>query len=114
MPAFTGVNHLALTVSDVEASTRFYTEVLGFRKVLEFDGGCVCLDAVTAFSLALLRPEGATGGRFTELTTGLDHVGLAAGSRRTPSWRASSRTARWSRSSFAWTRCTGSRIAACR
>jgi hypothetical protein len=35
----------------------------------------------TGFTLGLMAHEGAPGGLFTELTTGLDHLGLTAGSR---------------------------------
>jgi glyoxylase I family protein len=35
----------------------------------------------TGFALTLLRHEGAHGGPFTELRTGLDHLGLVASSR---------------------------------
>ncbi len=33
--AITGLGHLALTVSDMEKSTAFYTGILGFEKVFE-------------------------------------------------------------------------------
>jgi catechol-2,3-dioxygenase len=35
----------------------------------------------TGFTLSLVRHEGARGERFTELTTGLDHLGFRASSR---------------------------------
>ncbi len=34
-----GVNHLVLNVRDIEASHRFYTEILGFESVVEVDMG---------------------------------------------------------------------------
>jgi glyoxylase I family protein len=81
MPQFAGVNHVALTVTDLEASRRFYTEVLGFLVVLDFGYGVVTLHKPTGFTIALIRPPEGTGGRFSELNTGLDHLGLTAGSR---------------------------------
>lgn len=81
MPSFTGVNHVALTVTDLDVSERFYTEVLGFRRALDVGDGRVIIHSTTGFTIALLRPPDATGGAFTELTTGLDHLGLAAASR---------------------------------
>jgi catechol 2,3-dioxygenase-like lactoylglutathione lyase family enzyme len=81
MPHFAGVNHVALTVTDLDVSEAFYTEVLGFRRVLDIGYGRICLHQATGFVLALLRHPGADGGRFSELATGLDHLGLAAADR---------------------------------
>lgn len=81
MPQFAGVNHVAFTVTDLDVSERFWTEVMGFLTVLDIGHGRVCLHKRTGFSVALLQHPGAPGGLFSELTTGLDHLGLAAGSR---------------------------------
>jgi glyoxylase I family protein len=81
MPTFAGINHVALTVTDLDVSERFYTEVLGFRRVLDVGHGRITIDAATGFTLALLRHPDAVGGSFTELATGLDHLGLAAADR---------------------------------
>ena len=78
MPAFCGVDHVALTVTDLDVSERFYVEVFGFRRVLDVGYGRITLDAATGFTLALLLPDGAVGGPFTELATGLDHLGFGA------------------------------------
>jgi hypothetical protein len=43
--------------------------------------GRICMHPQTGFVLALLAHEGATGGAYSELNTGVDHVGLAAASR---------------------------------
>ena len=80
-PAFAGINHLALTVRDLAVSERFYTEVLGFVAVLDVGHTRVCLHPGTGFTIGLLCPPGATGEVFSELRTGLDHLGLAAGDR---------------------------------
>ena len=80
-PAFAGINHVALTVRDLDVSERFYTEVLGFVVVLDVGHTRVCLDKGTGFTIALLSPPEASGEAFSELRTGLDHLGLAAGSR---------------------------------
>ena len=37
VPELTGISHLDMTVTDVERSERFYTEVLGFRGVERVD-----------------------------------------------------------------------------
>ena len=81
MVGFAGVSHVAFTVTDLDVSQRFYTQVLDFVPVLDVGYGRVCMHPGTGFTIGLLRPEGARGGRFTELTTGLDHLGLAASSR---------------------------------
>jgi glyoxylase I family protein len=81
VPAFAGVNHFALSVTDLERSTRFYTEVLGLVAVLDFGHGRVCLDRSTGFSVGLIQHPGGTPGPFSELHPGLDHLGLAAASR---------------------------------
>ena len=78
MPSFAGVNHVALTVTDLECSTRFYADVLGLLPVLDLGHGRVLLDRRSGFSVGLLRHPGAEGGAFTELRTGLDHLGLTA------------------------------------
>lgn len=81
MPTFAGVDHVALTVTDLDRSERFYTEVLGFRRVLDLGHGRITIHEATGFTIALMRHRGAAGGAFTELTTGLDHLGFAAASR---------------------------------
>jgi glyoxylase I family protein len=78
---FAGVSHVAFTVTDLDVSLRFYTEVLDFVVVLDVGYGRICMHPQTGFTLSLLRHEGAAGGRFTELTTGLDHLGLTAATR---------------------------------
>jgi glyoxylase I family protein len=80
-PRFSGIDHVALTVTDLDASRRFYTEVLDLVVVMDVGQGLICMHPQTGFTLALLTHDGATGGSFTELTTGLDHLGLHAGSR---------------------------------
>ena len=81
MPTFAGVNHFALSVTDLDRSTRFYTEVLGLIAVLDFGHGRVCLDRATGFSIGLIQHAGAAPGPYTELQPGLDRLGLTAASR---------------------------------
>ena len=76
MPRFTGVDHVVLTVTDLEVSTAFYREVMGLLPLLDFGYGRLFMDRRTGFTLAIATHEGAHGGPFTELTTGLDHVGF--------------------------------------
>lgn len=81
MVTFAGISHVAFTVTDLAVSQRFYTEVLDFVAVLDVGYGRICVHPATGFSIGLIQHQGAPGGRFTELTTGLDHLGLAASSR---------------------------------
>ena len=81
MVTFAGVSHVALTVTDLDASQRFYTEVLDFVVVMDVGYGRICMHPGTGFTLGLIRHEGARGGAFSELGTGLDHLGLVASSR---------------------------------
>ena len=80
MPRHTGVDHFALTVTDLDVSTRFYADVLGLVPLLDFGHGRVLMDRRTGFTVAVVLPEGARGGRFTHLATGLDHLGFGVDS----------------------------------
>jgi len=79
--AFAGVDHLGLSVTDLDVSERFYTGVLGFDRLVDFGEVRILIDRPSSFVLSLSRHAGARPGPFSELTTGLDHVGLTAGSR---------------------------------
>ena len=93
MPQFRGVNHFALSVTDLDRSTAFYTEVLGLVAVLDFGHGRICLHKASGFTIGLLRHPGAGGRPFTELHTGVDHIGLAAADRdELVAWEARFRT----------------------
>lgn len=81
MVTFAGISHVAFTVTDLDATERFYTEVLNFVVVMDVGYGRICVHPQTGVSLALLKHVGAHGGAFTELNTGLDHLGLVAASR---------------------------------
>ena len=81
MVTFSGVSHVALTVTDLDVNQRFYTQVLDFVPVMDVGYGRICMHPQTGFTLAVLTHEQARGGPLSELTTGLDHLGLAASSR---------------------------------
>ena len=81
MPEFSGVNHVAFTVRDLDVSERFYCGVLGFMVILDVGTARVCMHRPTGFTIALLHPDGASDDAFTPLRTGLDHLGLTAASR---------------------------------
>ena len=81
MVTFAGIDHVSFTVSDLDVSQQFYTEVLDFVALLDVGYGRILMHPGTGFTLSLMKHEGARGGPFTELTTGLDHLGLTAVSR---------------------------------
>jgi glyoxylase I family protein len=81
MVTFAGVDHISFTVTDLDVSQRFYTEVLDFVPVLDVGYGRILMHPRTGFTLSLMKHQGAHGGPFTELATGIDHLGLTASSR---------------------------------
>ena len=81
MPEFAGVDHASLSVTDLDRSERFYTGVLGLFRLADFGTTRILLHRPTSFMLALAHHEAAHGDRFTELATGLDHLGFAVDSR---------------------------------
>ncbi len=40
MPNFGGIDHLSLSVTDLDRSERFYTEVLGLMPLFDFGTAC--------------------------------------------------------------------------
>ena len=79
MAGFPSIAHVAVTVTDLERSTRWYTELLGSEPVLDEDeeaGGfhhtVYVLDGGQLFGLHTF-PDGTTD-TFDERRTGLDHV----------------------------------------
>ena len=81
-PKTVGVHHLRLTVSDLERSLAFYTEVLGFELRMRFGPDSVLLHDGTV-GLGLNTPWhdiSAEERRFDEARVGLDHVGFRVAS----------------------------------
>ena len=61
MPNFAGVNHVALTVTDLDVSERFYVESSGFRRALDVGYGRITIHAASGFTIALLTAPGCRG-----------------------------------------------------
>ena len=80
-PSFAGVDHVAFTVTDLDTSQRFYTEVLDFVVVMDVGYARICMHPRTGFVLTIVAHEGGRGGSFSELNTGMDHIGFTAASR---------------------------------
>lgn len=86
MPTFPPIGHAALTVSDLEASTRWYSALLGTEPVLDEDettGGfhhtVWALPGGQLFGLHT-HPSPSQGG-FDEHRPGLDHLAFACADR---------------------------------
>ncbi|HXC76913.1 MAG TPA: VOC family protein [Candidatus Acidoferrum sp.] len=88
-----GIHHIRLTVTDIERSRTFYTELLGFEVAVEAPashdpksdpsypvlwGGVVM---ARGNYLLGLRPVAAKGDRFDEDRVGLDHLSFSVESR---------------------------------
>ena len=81
MPDLGGVDHVGLSVTDLDRSETFYTEVLGLLRLADFGHVRILIHRPTSFVLALVRHDAADRPPFTELVTGLDHLGFAVASR---------------------------------
>lgn len=79
------MHHIALTVSDVDASVRWYEDVFGVHFLMDapHQGGVgkVLADEAHELMIVLHRHDDNDGGLFAETTTGLDHVGFLVPSR---------------------------------
>ena len=81
----TQLSHVALTVTDVDASIPFYEGVFGIGFVMDVphEGGVGKLLANPDMSLVLVlhRHDTNDGALFTETKAGLDHIGFAVATR---------------------------------
>ena len=84
MPEIEGVNHIALTVSDIDASVAWYQKVLEAQVLMEqkedtFDRVALL---VPPLIIGMTKHKGATAGdRFSEARVGLDHVSFGVPNR---------------------------------
>jgi glyoxylase I family protein len=78
-----GVHHFRLTVTDVDRSVAFYTQVLGFQKLMDLNPGAFLSDGKVGLGIGPHpRPEQAIAGdRFDENRVGLDHMSFEVSSR---------------------------------
>lgn len=92
--AFPGLQHVAITVADIERSTRWYSRLFGADPVLvedeeggQFHHRVFALDGGTLFGLHTHLGREAKD-VFDERRTGLDHVGFALpGTAELEQWR---------------------------
>ena len=73
----TGVHHVALRVTDLARSKKFYTETLGFPVIAELPGLVLFLAGGTAFGLRAPTEQMPAGDRFSPHRVGVDHIALA-------------------------------------
>jgi glyoxylase I family protein len=87
------LHHLALTVTDVDASVRWYEDVFGVRFQMDapHPGGVgkVLADESWELMIVLHRHDTNDSSHFAETATGLDHAGfLVPGRADLESWQA--------------------------
>jgi catechol 2,3-dioxygenase-like lactoylglutathione lyase family enzyme len=85
VPEIEGVNHIALTVTDIGASVEWYTKVLEAQVLMEqseetFDRVALL---VPPLIIGMTKHKGATASddRFSETRVGLDHVSFGVPNR---------------------------------
>ena len=86
MPTITGVSHVDLSVTDLEASERWYTELLGLTRVMEGKNEAhhfryAYLIHPTGLIFGLNTHDDGDGRPFDERRTGLDHLSFAVASK---------------------------------
>jgi glyoxylase I family protein len=79
MPELSGIHHIALTVSDAEASAEFYSRLLGLDEAFRIDDDTLCarIFAGDGFLFAVRHYKGHDKDRFSEFRTGMDHMAFA-------------------------------------
>ena len=77
MPEFNGVSHVALTVTDLERSKRWYSDLFGVQTLFEGDEDgikfCVTMHP-SSLIIGLREHSAGSGDQFTPQRTGLDHI----------------------------------------
>lgn len=82
MTTLVGTHHVALTVTDLDASLEWYRDVFGFQHMPDFDydhpdgggRGAVTIEPASNTFLVLHRHDANERETFAESRTGLDHV----------------------------------------
>ena len=84
------LHHVALTVTDIEASLAWYSDLFGFKELVREDhaggnGGYGVVLGPEDWSMFIVLNEHPTNAResFDPVRTGLDHVGFTAPDRET-------------------------------
>ena len=92
MSSFPGLTHVAITVSDLAASTAWYTTLFGSAPVLDedeesgtFHHTVFALDGGMLFGLHT-HPDSGAPARFDERQVGLDHIAFQCSPDALPGW----------------------------
>jgi glyoxylase I family protein len=114
-PTRPSLHHIAITVTDLEASIAWYERVFGiaFQMEVPHPGGTgkILADDAWQLAFALHRHDANAGEPFTETRTGLDHIGLQVPSRADlETWQAHLDTVGVRRAPMANQPCTQSPI----
>ena len=75
------VNHVSLTVTDVERARDFYTGLLGFQQVAEFGPKLLLHNGSVMIAIAPAPHTPLDDDKFDENRVGLDHISFSVGSR---------------------------------
>lgn len=90
IPAITGIHHVSITVTDLEASLAWYQRLFAAERVPmkfphygreETGYGELVLEPRSGVVIGLHTNTGNDGAQFDEARTGLDHVAFSVGSR---------------------------------
>jgi glyoxylase I family protein len=78
-----GVHHFRLTVSNVDRAVAFYSDVLGFKKLMDLNPGAFLSNGQVGLGIGPHHaPERAIrGDRFDENRIGLDHLSFGVAGR---------------------------------
>ena len=78
MPTLAGYSHLSLSVTDLEKSTEWYCDILGFESIAHVEGDGFLRNRLrqpdAGITLTLTAHEANEGDTFDERRTGMDHV----------------------------------------
>jgi glyoxylase I family protein len=84
MPSITGAHHVALTVSDADRSTGWYSDLLGMQVVMTGDDESVkfriLAHADSGWLLGIRQYPNREADGFDEFRTGLDHLAFSVAS----------------------------------
>lgn len=77
------VHHFRLTVSNVDRAVAFYSDVLGFKKLMDLNPGAFLSNGAVGLGIGPhpFPDRAARGDRFDENRIGLDHLSFAVPSR---------------------------------
>jgi glyoxylase I family protein len=76
-PSVLGISHVSLSVADMDAAARFWTEVMGFVAFVEDPGFRFFIHRGAHLAVLVSDHESAVTGPFDELRIGLDHLSFA-------------------------------------